>query len=398
MVGPALPRFGPLAVYFPFADGALGYHCVECGFQCCKGKGFGATREELVQLTRHYPTLAMFVAPMREPDAPSVDLTNFSPRCFFLRDDGNCRVQVEHGRALKPYVCRTFPVNALQRSEQLLVADLNLLCPVRIARPGDTVIRHADAMADLLASVEVPAQLPSERADLFPEALLCFEMGLRDLPLDDDLLQRIALGDVAAAKWRQGGATASSVLVGAHRSYLARLRGQMIELVGQVGAMNPERPRFAREVGVMLPRLRLALVRSRPVDAMSVDALLPFLGRKLVALTVYLELIAGLGAEITLGVVDAAFRQGRILCDMLAMIDRVPQFVPGDDSYKLTLYRTQEAELQRLLTFIHDENPHRRLTLGALFSELGMEDPSVRVQICQSFTPEALARFVFEPA
>jgi len=395
----SLPTTGPLAVYFPFADGALGYHCGECGYRCCRGAGFGATESELVQLSTHYPRLPMFVRPRREPENPLVGLVNFAPRCFFLKDDGHCRIEDEHGRTLKPYICRTFPANQLQRAGVFLIADLNFLCPLRPARPGDARIRHADVLADLLQSIEVPSQLPSGPEDFLPEPLLLFESHLRDLPLDEDLLRRIALSDVMAPRWERAPSAPSPAFVAAHRAYLVRLRAQMITLLGLENLVDPERAAHAAEMGVMLPRLRLQLLKLRDPQKRTIGDVLPELGRRMVALGVYLELMASLGAEITLGAIDLAFREGQLFLELLAMVDRVPLIEPIEGSdYRLTLFRTQESELRRLLQFVHDENPRRRLTLGQIFAELSITDPVVRAQICQSFTREALARLHFEAA
>jgi hypothetical protein len=164
-----------------------------------------------------------------------------------------------------------------------------------------------------------------------------------------------------------------------------------------------EAPRFAQELGLMLPRLRLALVRARTLPTTDgskaetpLGELLPQLGRRLLALSVYLELIALLGGEITLGAVEQAYRQGHLFCELLAQADRVPLIEPGDDSYQLTLYRTQEAAMQRFLRFIHDENPRRRLSLSEVLLEIDLHEPAARAQLCQSFTREALPRFRFE--
>lgn len=391
-----LPQFGPFAVYFSFADGALGYHCGECGFKCCKGHGFGATQTELVQLATHYPTLPMFVSPVREPEQPLVGLVNFAPRCFFLKGDGLCRIEVDVGREAKPYVCRTFPANQLQRLGVILIAELNFLCPLRATQPGDTPMRHADLVRDLQQSIEVPMQLPSEAATLFPEALLVHEAYLRDLPTDDDLLTRLALADVMAPRWEKEPRAPNAAFLAPHRAYLAGLRREMIELLGVGTSFDPDQPRHGRELMLMLPRLRLALLRLRTQVGASLDDVLPQLGRRMVALSVYVELIATLGGEITLGLIDQAFRQGQLFCEMLSMADRIPLLLPGDESYKLTLFRTQEDAMQRFLRFLHDENPQRRLSMREVLSEIGVDDPVARAQLCQSFTREALKQFRFE--
>jgi hypothetical protein len=172
----------------------------------------------------------------------------------------------------------------------------------------------------------------------------------------------------------------------------------MVEFLGLERSVDPERPRHARELALMLPRIRLALLRLRTSGEapLSLDELLPQLGRRLLALSVYLELISSLGGEITLGAIEYASRHGQILCELLSHVDRVPILVPGDDSYELTLYKTQEAAMQRFLRFVHDENPRRRLTFHEVLRELELHDPAARAQLCQSFTREALPRFRFE--
>jgi hypothetical protein len=389
-----LPTFGPFAVYFTFADGAFGYHCGECGYRCCRGAGFGATQTELVQLTKHYPQLGMFVAPRRDPDHPLVSLTNFSPRCFFLEDTGLCRIEREQGRELKPYICRTFPANQLVRSGVSLIVDMNFLCPLRPVRPGDAAVRHADVVADMHRSVEVPMQHPSESEALFPPALFTLEAFLRDLEPDDDLLGRLAIADVMAPRWDKEPRLPSAAFVAPHRAYLAGLRREMIALLGLEHALGPE-PRFAREMMLMLPHLRLHLLRMRPADV-PVEELLRQLGRRLLGISVYVELIASLGGEVTLGLVDQAFRQGQLFCELLSHADRVPILQPGDDNYQLTLYRTQEEAMQRFLRFVHDENPRRRLSVREVLHEIGLDDAAARAQLLQSFTREALPRFRFE--
>lgn len=375
-------------VYFPFADGALGYSCVECGFRCCKGAGFGGTRSEVVQLVARYPSLAMFVAPQRDPEAAYVQLTNFSPSCFFLRDDGLCRVQSDHGRALKPYVCRTFPVNALGRVGEWFIADLNFLCPMRPLREGDSPILHADVLADLEASREIPLGLDAEPEDKLPPALIALETWLRDRPLVDDVLARFAEADLVSARWERPPAAPSAMLVEAHRGYLSGLRA----LVGRFLGVEPQL-NGARELALLAPRIRLALLQQRRTPIVS--DVLARMGRHLVALSVWLDVIAQLGTPITLGVVEQAFRNGTLFCELLGQLDRVPQ-TGEDDSYQLTMYRTREPELLRVLQFIHDENPRRRLTLAQVFDELGLTDPGTRAQILQSWTPEALGHILFE--
>ena len=75
------------------------------------------------------PELAAFVR--RRGDA----ITAFNPRdrCWFLADDGLCRVEVEDGRAAKPASCRLFPFNRVFHIGTTMVVDYNsVICPLQI--------------------------------------------------------------------------------------------------------------------------------------------------------------------------------------------------------------------------------------------------------------------------
>lgn len=136
-------------VYFTWPDRRLGYECRGCG-ACCKGLGIGLEQQQLVQLVAKRPQLAAFVR--RRGDA----VTAFSPRdrCWFLADDGLCRVEVEDGRAAKPAACRLFPFNRIFMVGATMVVDYNsVICPLQLTETG---IAHAEILADI-ATVTDPA-------------------------------------------------------------------------------------------------------------------------------------------------------------------------------------------------------------------------------------------------
>ena len=119
----------PANVYFTWPDRGLSYRCAGCG-ACCKGLGIGldAAGGQLVALTTRRPALISFLR--RRGEA----VTAFNPRdrCWFLADDGMCRIEVEDGRAAKPASCRLFPFNRVFTLGDITVVDYNsVICPLR---------------------------------------------------------------------------------------------------------------------------------------------------------------------------------------------------------------------------------------------------------------------------
>jgi Fe-S-cluster containining protein len=144
-------------VYFTWPDRRFRYDCRGCG-ACCKGHGIGldVAGGQLVQLLARRPAIAAFLR--RRGDA----ITAFNPRdrCWFLADDGLCRIEVEDGRAAKPASCRLFPFNRVFRIGPYTVVDFNsVICPLTVTEAGDDNgdgIRHADIAAEI-AAIEDPA-------------------------------------------------------------------------------------------------------------------------------------------------------------------------------------------------------------------------------------------------
>src|SRR5688500_13052982 len=125
----------PLFIAFP--DGVYDYVCAECTALCCRGHGFGGSlRREMGTLLRLYPRLGLSAA------SRTGDIVRFHTAptgCFFLDADHRCRIEKEHGRALKPGVCGLFPFNRFTRIGQVVAVSPHFLCPLRLhvpARPG----------------------------------------------------------------------------------------------------------------------------------------------------------------------------------------------------------------------------------------------------------------------
>src|SRR5215510_2868061 len=150
-------------VYFTWPDGRMRYECRGCG-ACCKGHGIGidVVAGQLVQLVAKRPELVAFVR--RRGDA----ITAFNPRdrCWFLADDGLCRIEVEDGRAAKPASCRLFPFNRVFRLGAYTIVDYNsVICPLTV---GDDGIAHAEVAAEIAAIADpavVGTSLPARDAD-----------------------------------------------------------------------------------------------------------------------------------------------------------------------------------------------------------------------------------------
>ncbi len=162
-------------LFFTFLDGAFRYSCATCGQACCRGKGIAidATRE-LVPLLRRAPGLAAFVEPLA---GGYVRLPDVTDGCWFLRNDGMCAYEQDHGRAAKFTTCRLFPFNRVFRAGAVRVVDVNsVVCPVEDALGSGTGVTYAELRADLEAVGEGPltsnsAELPEGARELRWHAL-----------------------------------------------------------------------------------------------------------------------------------------------------------------------------------------------------------------------------------
>ncbi len=170
--------------YFTFPDGGLRYDCQSCGQRCCRGRGFSLGGDELVPLLGKVPRLASYLRLRPGGSAYAVDLTD---GCWFLAGDGNCQIEVDHGRAAKPSTCKLFPFNRVFRVRDTRVVDFNsTLCPVQVA--DGSGVRHQDILADIAALgaspiIDVPAPEPPGLPDDWQRQE---EASARDLLAVDD--------------------------------------------------------------------------------------------------------------------------------------------------------------------------------------------------------------------
>lgn len=149
--------------FFTFLDGAFRYDCASCGQACCRGKGIAIdAQRELVPLLRRAPGLAAFVEPLA---GGYVRLPDVTDGCWFLRPDGLCSYEQDHGRAAKFTTCRLFPYNRVFRAGAVRVVDVNsVVCPIQDALATGAGVTHAELRAELEAIGDGP--LTSNAADL----------------------------------------------------------------------------------------------------------------------------------------------------------------------------------------------------------------------------------------
>ncbi len=193
----------PTDVYFTFPDRGLAYDCRGCG-ACCRGLGIGldAAGGQLAELCELYPDLGGFV---RRRGAA---VTAFNPRgrCWFLADDGLCRIERDHGRRVKPAACRLFPFNRVFRLGGLMVVDFNsVVCPLRPAGDQPEPVVHAELTAEI-AQIADPAVIatPLPAADPEAEGRALLQ---RESAIADACFAAAAAGppDLEAAWWAQLG-------------------------------------------------------------------------------------------------------------------------------------------------------------------------------------------------
>ncbi len=182
----------PNRIYFTWPDGRFSYECGTCG-ACCRGLGIGldAAGGQIDELLGHYPGLAAFLR--RRGSA----WTAFNPRgqCWFLTDDGLCRIESEHGRTSKPASCRLFPFNRIFRLGEWTIVDYNsVICPLAVAdAASEDAVRHDAVVADIRATrdaaiigTELPVQAKGDDRRFVTReraiATACFQAAAAEVP------------------------------------------------------------------------------------------------------------------------------------------------------------------------------------------------------------------------
>ena len=131
-------------IFLAFLDGVFHYECRECDALCCRGQGFsGSLKREMTRLLEIYPALANAA---RTKNRDIVSFATPTSGCYFLDSDRACRIEKQHGKALKPGVCSLFPFNRFTLIGDTVAVRPHFLCPLRLnvpARPGEVAGTHS---------------------------------------------------------------------------------------------------------------------------------------------------------------------------------------------------------------------------------------------------------------
>jgi hypothetical protein len=96
---------------------------------------------------KNYPPLASLVT---EREGDVVTVATPAGRCFFLRNDNLCQIELDHGKPRKPGICLLFPFNDFSRIGDTLVVAPHFMCPLRLslpASPGKVEGTHSSVAA-----------------------------------------------------------------------------------------------------------------------------------------------------------------------------------------------------------------------------------------------------------
>jgi hypothetical protein len=161
-----------VSLYMAFPDGVFHYVCAECTALCCRGQGFGGSlKREMPVLLQLYPALGSAVVSRQ---ASMLAFGTPAGRCFFLDEDNFCRIEKDHGKALKPGVCSLFPFNRFTRIGKVIAVSPHFMCPIRLqlpARPGHVEGTHSSVDA----AVRESGLLDSEFVDGYMQPVVLHE-------------------------------------------------------------------------------------------------------------------------------------------------------------------------------------------------------------------------------
>jgi hypothetical protein len=352
-------------------------------------------------LIAHHPTLALLAAPGSRPQRRFLNVLALRPQCFFLQSDGYCQVHVEHGRATKPFVCRTFPANKYALRRGLLVAGFNFFCPLESWRgaPGQHRVRHADLERDireawpvLLAQVEDRLDLPDGQAGrVLTPAAADYEEWCRDLPVReqvDDALDLFAIFALTARRWRSAANPAPSDRAAARAALEHSLAG-MATFLG----VSPPAANAVNDAMLIALSPHLRLIAWRELSHLDHRAGLAIFPRWFCALRLYLDVFSRTGrAAVTPATVIDLAEQLTPSLFLLAHLDSVPS-LPGVGRIELDPGTSEKQAAEALLRLI--QRNRRDQSLRQLIEGMPLDQSRDRSLLLQSLPAAVLTHLRF---
>lgn len=396
---PKAPTAVPVSrIYFAFPDGRLDYDCVGCGSTCCRGFDYGVTgsRELLVQLELSR-TAHVFLERKETKGGVQLKMRNCAPGCFFLQEDGKCRVHVSRGYAEKPETCRLFPFNSIRQVDDwLIVAPHPGLCPLVVTRDGGLSARSShDAITASLVAYGIAAQVPIVHSTYLP-----VEVAIRHEQEVTQLAER-RLADATYQDFATDQVRRAMELVGIEDHHKAiELSGSFVTALHEALGVAPsvESCRHSPSVSALIaltPAIRAQLV-FRGSDGSTTDTATALLRvpRVLIALSVLVALARESGMT-TVGTktVQQLFAINRSLLEFLSYVDSV---VAWRDDVLIELAFSADSDLQRRYMLIaHALLPQvqrqARATLGQVLAATLPKEHVARVTLLRMLA-ERLAK------
>ncbi|MFO0577763.1 MAG: hypothetical protein U1A78_27465 [Polyangia bacterium] len=262
-----------LPLFFTFLDGAFRYDCAACGQACCRGKGVALEADrELVPLLRRAPALAPFLEPL---PGGYVRLPDVTDGCWFLRGDGMCAYEIEHGRAAKFTTCRLFPFNRVFRAGPVRVVDVNsVVCPVQDALGTGQGVSHDELARDLAELGDGPLTSNTAEPPEGAQALRWHVLEERVLAESARFLDGGLADYLGFAAWQDDTARRHvGERAGGEAESEASLRALVATWTELYGAPDPaQQAAAARAVALLTPSLRFNALFRRGGDGYRVAA------------------------------------------------------------------------------------------------------------------------------
>jgi Fe-S-cluster containining protein len=369
--------------YFTWPNRRFRYECRGCG-ACCKGHGIGldVAGGQLAQLVARRPEIVPFLR--RRGEA----ITAFNPRdrCWFLADDGLCRIEIEDGRAAKPASCRLFPFNRVFRLGGYTIVDYNsVICPLQVGAAGDG-IAHADVLAEIAAIADatiVGTPLPARDAEAEGQALVEGERAIAEAAFAAADLAGDGAGAGEAALAAAWGAQADAAALGAERAGA----DAALQAIAGVGWRPPSGPTLAAALW-LTPSMRFNELYG-PRQYAPRSAMPPVLARMWLAWLGFAAIGEALaGRALGLQELTTLWAEQAPLMHAAARWSEVPALKPGP----IELPGVDPGGVVRGLGQAFVDNRKARRPLGQLIEKLAA-DPMARVAALKS--ADALLRAGF---